>query len=228
MLSTHIKNRFKTERVKTARGRKVSSTKWLQRQINDPYVKEAQKRGYRSRAAFKILEINEKFKLFKKGYRVLDLGSAPGGWSQIIVDIVGENNILATDILKMEPISGVKFVQKNFLDDDAKDVLISEMNGQKYDVVVSDMAANTTGDKKTDNLRTSNLVENALDFAIEVLKDGGFFVAKVFQGGAEKSIFDKLKTNFKMVKHFKPESSRKDSVEMYVIAKEFKGNKNIS
>ena len=207
MLSTHIKNRFKTERVKTARGRKVSSTKWLQRQINDPYVKEAQKRGYRSRAAFKILEINEKFKLFKKGYRVLDLGSAPGGWSQIIVDIVGENNILATDILKMEPISGVKFVQKNFLDDDAKDVLISEMNGQKYDVVVSD---------------------NALDFAIEVLKDGGFFVAKVFQGGAEKSIFDKLKTNFKMVKHFKPESSRKDSVEMYVIAKEFKGNKNIS
>lgn len=226
MSIVNIKNRFKAERVKTARGRKVSSTKWLQRQINDPYVKEAQKRGYRSRATFKILEINEKFKLFKKGYKVLDLGSAPGGWSQVIVDIVGENNVLATDILKMEPISGVKFIQKNFLDDDAKDVLINEMDGKKYDVVVSDMAANTTGDKKTDNLRTSNLVENALDFAIKVLKEGGSFVAKVFQGGAEKPIFDKLKANFKTVKHFKPESSRKDSIEMYVVAKDFRGTKN--
>lgn len=218
----NITNRFKTEKLKTARGRKISSTKWLQRQINDPYVKEAQKRGYRSRAAFKILEINEKFNIFKKGYKVLDLGSAPGGWSQIIVDIVGDNNVLATDILKMEPIPGVKFVQKNFLEDDAKDILINEMNGQKYNVVVSDMAANTTGDKKTDNLRTSNLVENALDFAIKVLRNGGSFVAKVFQGGAEKPIFDKLKANFKVVKHFKPESSRKDSVEMYVIAKGFR------
>ena len=218
----NITNRFKTEKLKTARGRKISSTKWLQRQINDPYVKEAQKRGYRSRAAFKILEINEKFNIFKKGYKVLDLGSAPGGWSQIIVDIVGDNNVLATDILKMEPIPGVKFIQKNFLEDDAKDILINEMNGQKYNVVVSDMAANTTGDKKTDNLRTSNLVENALDFAIKVLRNGGSFVAKVFQGGAEKPIFDKLKANFKVVKHFKPESSRKDSVEMYVIAKGFR------
>lgn len=223
MSNTRITNRFKTEQVKTARGRKISSIKWLQRQLNDPYVKEAQKRGYRSRAVFKILEINDKFKLFKKGYKVLDLGSAPGGWSQTIVDIVGEGNVLAIDLLKMEPIPGVKFIQKNFLDDDAKDVLLGEMGGQKYDVVVSDMAANTTGDKKTDNLRTSNLVENALDFAIQVLKNGGSFVAKVFQGGAEKSIFDKLKTNFKMVKHFKPESSRKDSVEMYVVAKDFKG-----
>lgn len=222
MSNTNITKRFKAERVKTARGRKISSVKWLQRQINDPYVKEAKERGYRSRAAFKIMEINEKFKLFKKGYRVLDLGSAPGGWSQIIVGIVGENNVLATDILKMEYISGVKFIQKNFLDDDAKDILLNEMNGKKYDVVVSDMAANTTGDRKTDNIRTSNLVENALDFAITVLKKDGSFVAKVFQGGAEKSIFDKLKMNFKMVKHFKPESSRKDSVEMYVIAKGFK------
>ncbi len=222
MSITNIINRFRTEKLKTAKGRKISSTKWLQRQINDPYVKEAQKRGYRSRAAFKILEINEKFNIFKKGYKVLDLGSAPGGWSQIIVNIVGDNNVLATDILKMEPILGVKFVQKNFLEDDAKDMLINEMNGQKYNVVVSDMAANTTGDKKTDNLRTSNLVENALDFATKVLKNDGSFIAKVFQGGAEKPIFDKLKANFKVVKHFKPESSRKDSVEMYVIAKGFR------
>ena len=220
--NVNITKRFKAERVKTARGRKMSSVKWLQRQLNDPYVKEAKERGYRSRASFKIMEINEKFKLFKKGYKVLDLGSAPGGWSQIIVDIVGQNNVLAVDILNMEYISGVKFIQKNFLDDDAEEIILKEINNQKYDVVVSDMAANTTGDKRTDNIRTSNLVENALNFAIKILKKDGSFVAKVFQGGAEKEIYDKLKSNFKTVKHFKPESSRKDSVEMYVIAKGFK------
>lgn len=222
MKIANITQRFKVERVKKARKLKKSSVQWLNRQLNDPYVREAQERGYRSRASFKILEINEKFKLFKKGNKVLDLGSAPGGWSQMLVDVVGENNILAVDILPMEEIAGVKFIQKDFLAEDATKVILEQMNGQKYDAVISDMAANTTGDKKTDHLRTSLLVESALDFALTVLKDGGCFVAKVFQGGVEKEIFDKLRQNFEIVKHFKPNSSRKDSVEIYVVAMNFK------
>lgn len=222
MKIANITQRFKVERVKKARKLKKSSVQWLNRQLNDPYVREAQERGYRSRASFKILEINEKFKLFKKGNKVLDLGSAPGGWSQMLIDIVGENNILAVDILPMEEIAGVKFIQKDFLAEDATKVILEQMNGQKYDAVISDMAANTTGDKKTDHLRTSLLVESALDFALTVLKEGGCFVAKVFQGGVEKEIFDKLRQNFEIVKHFKPNSSRKDSVEIYVVAMNFK------
>ena len=222
MKIANITQRFKVERVKKARKLKKSSVQWLNRQLNDPYVREAQERGYRSRASFKILEINEKFKLFKKGNKVLDLGSAPGGWSQMLVDIVGENNILAVDILPMEEIAGVKFIKKDFLAEDATKVILEQMNGQKYDAVISDMAANTTGDKKTDHLRTSLLVESALDFALTVLKEGGCFVAKVFQGGVEKEIFDKLRQNFEIVKHFKPNSSRKDSVEIYVVAMNFK------
>lgn len=222
MKIANITQRFKVERVKKARKLKKSSVQWLNRQLNDPYVREAQERGYRSRASFKILEINEKFKLFKKGNKVLDLGSAPGGWSQMLVDIVGENNILAVDILPMEEIAGVKFIQKDFLAEDATKVILEQMNGQKYDAVISDMAANTTGDKKTDHLRTSLLVESALDFALTVLKEGGCFVAKVFQGGVEKEIFDKLRQHFEIVKHFKPNSSRKDSVEIYVVAMNFK------
>lgn len=219
----NITKRFRSERVKTARGRKISSTKWLNRQLNDPYVKEAQERGYRSRAAFKILEINEKFKIFKKGYKVVDLGSAPGGWSQVVVGLVGENNVLATDILDMPAIAGVKFIKKNFLDDDAEDQIISNMDNKKCDVIMSDMAANTTGDKKTDQLRTSNLIESAIFFAKKVLKENGVFVAKVFQGGTEKNLFDILKANFKTVKHFKPNSSRKESKEIYVVAMGFRG-----
>ena len=222
MKIANITQRFKVERVKKTRKLKKSSVQWLNRQLNDPYVREAQERGYRSRASFKILEINEKFKLFKKGNKVLDLGSAPGGWSQMLIDIVGENNILAVDILPMEEIAGVKFIQKDFLAEDASKVILEQMNGQKYDAVISDMAANTTGDKKTDHLRTSLLVESALDFALTVLKEGGCFVAKVFQGGVEKEIFDKLRQNFEIVKHFKPNSSRKDSVEIYVVAMNFK------
>ena len=223
MKIANITQRFKVERVKKARKLKKSSVQWLNRQLNDPYVREAQERGYRSRASFKILEINEKFKLFKKGNKVLDLGSAPGGWSQMLVDIVGEGNILAVDILPMEEISGVKFIQQDFLAEDATKIILQQMNGEKYNAGISDMAANTTGDRKTDHLRTSLLVESALDFALTVLKEGGCFVAKVFQGGIEKEIFDKLKENFKTVKHFKPNSSRKDSVEMYVVAMDFKG-----
>ncbi|MBO4956539.1 MAG: RlmE family RNA methyltransferase [Rickettsiales bacterium] len=217
-----IKKRFKTEKVKTAKNRKISSTRWLQRQLNDPYVQEAKNRGYRSRAAFKILEIDDKFKIFKKGYKVLDLGSAPGGWSQVISEKVGPNNILAVDILEMDPLHNVKFIQQDFLAPEAPEIILSYMNNEKYDVVMSDMAANTTGDKKLDHLRTMGLVENALDFSLKVLKTGGSFVAKIFQGGAEKELLDRLKQNFDIVKHFKPKSSRKDSVEMYVVAKNFR------
>lgn len=215
--------RLKSEKVKTAKKRTVSSTKWLQRQLNDPFVHEAQERGYRSRAAFKILEIDKKFKIFKKGQKVLDLGSAPGGWSQIIVQKVGHGNVLALDILKMDEIEGVDFIQYNFLLDDAKKVLMDRIGGKKYDVVVSDMAANTTGDRQTDHLRTLGLIESAFYFAITILKDGGSFVGKVFQGGLEKELFDEFKRNFKEVKHFKPDSSRKESVEMYIVAKGFRG-----
>lgn len=223
-MDTKINNRFKSVKVKTAKNRKISSTKWLQRQLNDPYVEEAKQRGYRARSAFKILEINEKFKIFRKGFRVLDLGAAPGGWSQITVEKVGKNNVLSLDILPIDPIDGCKIIQQDFLADNAKDVILSKMDGKKYNVVMSDMAANTTGDKKTDHLRTSLLVETALDFAVEILEKDGIFVSKVFQGGAEKDIMDKIKKNFKMARFFKPQSSRKDSVETYIVATGFRGS----
>lgn len=210
--------RTKTEKVKTAKNRKISSTKWLQRQLNDPYVILAKDNGYRCRAAFKILEIDDKFKIFKKGLKVLDLGSAPGGWSQVVVEKVGKNNVIAVDILDMDLIPGVKFIKQDFLADNATDIIKKESNFSKFDVVMSDMAANTTGDKKTDHIRTLNLVEQALDFSLTILKPNGVFISKVFQGGTEKSLFDKLKNNFSVVKHFKPKSSRQDSVEMYVVA----------
>lgn len=220
-----INTRFKTVRVKTAKRRKISSTQWLRRQLNDPYVKEAKNRGYRSRAAFKILEINEKFKIFKRGYKVLDLGAAPGGWSQMAVEKVGKNNVLALDILPIDPIFGVKTIQKDFLESDVKDVILKHMDNNKYNVVLSDMAANTTGDKKTDQLRTSLLAETALDFALQVLADGGSFVSKIFQGGAEKELMQKIKQNFAVAKFFKPQSSRKNSVETYMVAMGFRGEK---
>ncbi len=217
----HISQRFTKTKVKTARGRKISSTKWLQRQLNDPYVQAAQDKGYRSRAAFKLLEINAKFSLFKKGYKVLDLGSAPGGWSQIAVNLVGKNNVLALDILDMERLEGVNFIKKNFLEDDAEQSILNMSQGHKFNVVMSDMAANTTGDRETDHLRTANLVEAAFNFAIKVLKEGGVFVTKIFQGVLEKQIVQKIRHYFKEVKYFKPKSSRKDSVEIYIIAKGF-------
>jgi len=214
--------RYKTEKVKTAKFKKTSSTKWLQRQINDPYVQQAKEKGYRCRAVFKILEIDNKFKIFKQGQKVLDLGSAPGGWSQVIVEKVGKNNIIATDILEMKPISGVIFLQQDFLAKDATKNLLQVIKNEKYDIVMSDLAANTTGDKKTDHIRTTILLDEALNFALTVLKPKGVFIGKIFQGGTEPELFNKLKQNFKTVKHFKPESSRKDSVEMYVVAMNFK------
>ena len=215
-----ITNRTKVK-VKTAKYRSKSSTKWLQRQLNDPFVKKAHELGYRSRATFKIIEIDDKFHLFKQGKKVADIGSAPGGWSDIAVKRVGKGNVAAIDILEMKPIDGVKFKQVDFNLDEAKNFLMEALNG-KADVVISDIAPNTTGNQSVDHLQIMALVEQAYYFAIEVLKTGGSFVAKVRQGGTEASLLSEMKKHFSTVKHFKPNSSRKESAETYVIAQGFK------
>lgn len=215
-------------RVKTAKGRKKSSTAWLQRQLNDPYVVRAKKEGYRGRAAYKIIELNEQFHFFKKGTRVVDLGAAPGGWTQVAVQKVGsteENPIVfGLDILPMQPIAGAKLVQMDFNDEKAPDVLKEMMNGPA-DVVMSDMAANTTGIQSLDHLRIMNLIELGYDFAVQVLNVGGWFIAKIFAGGTDSDFLAQMKKDFTSVKHVKPPASRKDSVEYYVVAKGFKGRK---
>lgn len=215
-------------RVKTAKKRKPSSTRWLQRQLNDPYVTEAKKLGYRSRAAFKLLELDERFGFLKKGLRVVDLGAAPGGWTQIAVDRVGpKGKVVGMDILEYDPVPGAICMQGDFLADDSPARLKEALDGLA-DVVVSDMAAPTTGHPSTDHLRIIGLVEVALHFAMEVLAPGGVFVAKVFQGGTEKTLLDLLKRNFTTVRHAKPPSSRKESAETYVIATGFKGSRDAS
>jgi 23S rRNA (uridine2552-2'-O)-methyltransferase len=214
-------------RVKTARGRTASSVRWLQRQLNDPYVVKAKKEGWRSRAAFKLIEIDEKYHLLKSGYRVVDLGAAPGGWCQVSSRKVGSSPanplVVGIDYLEMGSIPGVTLFQKDFLDDDAPAALKEALGGHPPDLVLSDMAAPTTGHHKTDHLRTTYLCEVAADFAIDVLRPGGAFVAKVFRGGTENELLATLKQNFAQVFHFKPPSSRQESVEMYVVAKGFKG-----
>ncbi|MEI2387856.1 RlmE family RNA methyltransferase [Breoghania sp. JC706] len=214
-------------RVKTARGRRSSSTRWLQRQLNDPYVRRAKQEGYRSRAVFKLLEINEKHDFIKPGMRVVDLGAAPGGWSQIIADRVGSTDtdphVVAIDFLDMDPIPGVVFLKKDFLDDDAPEVLKAALGGHKADLVLSDMAAPTTGHKQTDHLRTTHLFEVAADFAREVLVPGGVFLSKVFRGGTENALLAELKKEYTSVHHLKPPSSRKESPELFVLAKGFRG-----
>jgi 23S rRNA (uridine2552-2'-O)-methyltransferase len=214
-------------RVKSAKGRKVSSTKWLERQLNDPYVARARAEGYRSRAAFKIKEMDEKHKLFRKGMRVVDLGAAPGGWSQVAATAIGSTDanplVVGIDYLAMDPIPGVVLLQKDFTDDDAPELLIAAMGGKKADLVMSDMAWPTTGHRPTDHLRIVQLIEIAADFAIDVLAPGGSFVAKVFQGGTEHELLHMLKRHFKTTFHAKPPSSRQDSAEAYLIAKGFKG-----
>lgn len=214
--------RGKFTRVKTARGRKGSSTNWLKRQLNDPYVAKSKIDGYRSRSAYKLVEINDKFKLLKKGMNVVDLGAAPGGWSQIVAGIVGadkgEGKVIAIDLLEIEPLSGVASFRADFYEDSTKDLIINELGGELADIVVSDMAANTTGHSSTDHLRIIDLCENALHFGLKVLKPGGHFVAKIFRGGAETDLLNVVKQNFKTVKHFKPNSSRKESSEFYLIA----------
>lgn len=214
-------------RVKTAKGRKVGSTLWLQRQLNDPYVAKARAEGYRSRAAFKIQELDERFTLFKKGMRIVDLGAAPGGWSQIAAPKVGSTEqsplIVGIDYLDMDPISGVILLKKDFNDPDAPDALIAALGGHKVDIVMSDMAAPTTGHRATDHIRIIALVELAAHFAVQVLAPGGTFIAKVFQGGTEHELLNLLKQNFATTQHAKPKASRADSAETYLVARGFKG-----
>ena len=209
------------ERVKTARGRKSSSTRWLQRQLNDPYVKKAQMEGYRSRAAYKLIQLDERFHLLRPGMRIVDLGSAPGGWVQVALK-KDAAEVVGIDLLEIEPIAGATLLQHDFSADDAPDLVKAEMGGPA-DAVISDLAPWTTGHKKTDHLRIVALVELAAHFALETLKPGGFFVAKVFQGGAEGELLDLLKANFDKVRHFKPDASRSESAETFVIAMGFRG-----
>jgi 23S rRNA (uridine2552-2'-O)-methyltransferase len=216
-------------RVKTARKRSLSSTLWLARQLNDPYVAAAKRDGYRSRAAYKLIEMDERYHLFKPGGRIVDLGAAPGGWSQIAADKVkakdGRGKVVGIDLLDMEPISGVTFAVKDFNDEDAPD-FVKEMLGGEADGVMSDMAANATGHKQTDHLRIVGLAELAADFALDVLAPGGFFVAKVLQGGTEGQLLARLKRDFATVRHVKPAASRADSAELYVLATGFRGRRD--
>ncbi len=209
-------------RVKTARGRTAQSTRWLERQLNDPYVKRAKAEGYRSRAAYKLLELDERFGIVAGKRRVVDLGIAPGGWSQVIRRKAPKATVVGIDLLPVDPIDGVTIFEMDFMDDAAPDRLIEALGGAP-DLVLSDMAANTVGHPQTDALRTMALVETALAFAVDVLDKGGTFVAKVFAGGADSQLIAEMKRNFKTVKHAKPPASRKGSVEWFVVAQGFKG-----
>ena len=212
-------------RVKTAAKRSVSSARWLDRQLNDPYVAEAQKRGLRSRAAFKLIELDDKYRLLRKGMRVLDLGAAPGGWSQIAAERVGpQGRVLAVDILEMDALPGVEVMQQDFMAEDAPEKIRAALNGPA-DLVLSDMAAPTIGHTRTDHLRIMALAEAAYQFASEVLAPGGAFLCKLFQGGATKDLLDLLKRDFEQVSHVKPPASRADSAEIYVVATGFRGGK---
>jgi 23S rRNA (uridine2552-2'-O)-methyltransferase len=201
-----------------SKGRKLSSKLWLERQLNDPYVARAKREGFRSRAAYKLIEIDDKARLLKKGARVIDLGAAPGGWSQVAARRVGaQGQVVAIDVLPMDAVAGVDFAQLDFLSADAPEKLQALLGGPA-DVVLSDMAANATGHAKTDHLKIMGLVEAAADFAREVLAPGGTFLAKVLQGGTEAALLTALKRDFKSVKHVKPAASRSDSAELYLLA----------
>ena len=215
------------ERVKTARKRSAQSTRWLQRQLDDPYVKRAKAEGYRSRAAYKLIELDEKFMLLKGAKRVVDLGIAPGGWAQVIRKQQPRAAIVGIDLLPVDPIEGVTLFEMDFMDDKAPDVL-REALGDAPDLIISDMAANTVGHAQTDHLRTMGLVEAALAFAIDVLEPGGAFVGKVFAGGADTALVAEMKRNFASVKHAKPAASRKASSEWYVVAQGFKGRAKVA
>ncbi len=214
-------------RVKSAKGRKLSSTAWLERQLNDPYVKKAKAEGYASRAAYKLKEIDERYHLLKKGAVIIDLGAAPGGWTQVSVERTGSSvediRVVGIDYLEMDPVAGATILLLDFLDESAPRLLMEATGGRAPDLVISDMAAPTIGHRQTDHLRTMHLVEVALEFAISVLKPGGHFLAKTFQGGTEAGLLDRMKRNFKSVHHVKPPASRDGSVELYLLAKDFKG-----
>ncbi|MCL2469250.1 MAG: RlmE family RNA methyltransferase [Alphaproteobacteria bacterium] len=210
-------------RVKTARRRSSSSAQWLQRQLNDPYVAEAKDRGFRSRAAFKLLQLDEKFHLLRPHLRVVDLGAAPGGWSQVAAKKIGEKGkIIALDLLPLDPLNGVTFLQMDFMDDEAPEKLKQALGGQA-DLVLSDMAPSTTGHSGTDHLRIMDLAEHAVHFAMSVLAKDGVVVCKYFQGGAEKELLDSLKKSFAKVRHAKPAASRADSSESFIVAMGFRG-----
>jgi 23S rRNA (uridine2552-2'-O)-methyltransferase len=215
-------------RVKTARQRSLSSTLWLERQLNDPYVARAKREGFRSRAAYKLIEIDERYHFLKQGQRIVDLGAAPGGWSQVAVRRVGAESghgrVVGIDLLAIEPLPGAEFKVLDFMARDAP-LLLKDWLGGRADVVLSDMAANATGHRKTDHLRIAGLVELAADFAGEVLTDGGAFLAKVFQGGTEHALLARLKCEFAVVRHVKPRASRADSAELYVLATGFRGER---
>jgi 23S rRNA (uridine2552-2'-O)-methyltransferase len=223
----HRDGRPLKRRVKTARKRSLSSTLWLERQLNDPYVAKAKREGYRSRAAYKLIEIDEKYRLLRPGQTIVDLGAAPGGWSQVaarrIDAAAGRGRIIAVDRLPFEPIAGVEQATMDFLEADAPERLMA-MIGGKAEGVLSDMAANSTGHRQTDHLRIVALAEHAATFARAVLNPGGFFLAKVLQGGTERALLAGLKRDFAFVRHVKPAASRADSAELYVLATQFRGS----
>jgi len=217
----------RAKRLKTARGRRLSSTRWLTRQLRDPYVAAARAKGYRSRAAFKLMELDDRFHFLKPGAAVIDLGAAPGGWSQVAAQRIkaghpGGGRLVAVDCSEMEPLPGVHQMTLDFLDADAEAAITAALDG-KADVVLSDMAAPATGHTQTDHLRIMGLLEAAYAFACTVLKPGGVFLGKVLRGGAEKDLLDALKRDFRQVRHVKPPASRKESAEIYVIAIGFRG-----
>lgn len=213
-------------KVKKKSGLKESSRRWLERHLNDPYVQRSKAEGYRSRAAYKLIEIDDKHHILKPGLRVIDLGAAPGGWCQVAGERVGSTEerplVVGIDYLEMDPVPGAAILKMDFLDD-AAPARLMEVLGGVPDIVLSDMAAPTTGHRRTDHLRTMHLCEVAADFAIAVLKPGGHFLAKTFQGGTEGGLLDLLKRNFRTVHHVKPPASRDESVELYILAKGFKG-----
>lgn len=222
--SLHVK-------VKTAKKRSVSSARWLERQLNDPYVAAARQEGYRSRAAYKLTDIDGKYHLLKPGQRIVDLGAAPGGWSQVAAEKVKaldgkgaeQGQVIAIDILPMEGLAGVETLELDFMSPEADCILKDLLRGGRADGVLTDMAAPTVGHKRTDHLRIMDLAEAAAHFAIDVLTPGGFFLAKVFQGGSERDLLDLLKQDFRTVRHVKPPASRSDSAELYVLATGFRG-----
>ena len=215
------------ERVRSAKGRKISSTRWLERQLNDPYVQQAKALGYRSRAAFKLIELDDRFRFLKRGARVLDLGAAPGGWSQIASSRVGrEGTVVAVDILEMDNLSDVEFIQLDFTEPEAESTIRAAIQSEGQtgvDVVLSDMAPPTTGHRATDHVRIVGMCELAFNFALQVLAPGGTFVAKVLQGGTEGALLALMKEHFETVRHAKPKASRPESAETYVVATGFRG-----
>ncbi len=218
--STVLPSRGLTVSLKTARGRTTASQKWLQRQLNDPYVRAAQQQGWRSRAAFKLIELDDRFHLIGKGAKVVDLGAAPGGWAQVAVKR-GAAMVVGVDLLPMDSVSGATILQGDFMDD-AMPSQLAELLGGKADLILSDMAPNTTGHNATDHLRIMALADLALHFAVEMLAEGGSFVAKVFQGGSERKMLEQMKRHFAVVRHAKPPASRKGSSELYVVATGFR------